>query len=89
MAAGTFTAQMAASPETGRWRLYVVIFGATEWPTYDFDGPAVPTVQERSRALAALGYVFTDGPGWDWTEDVTPDYDPVLIAAAKVREGSA
>ncbi|MBM9620581.1 hypothetical protein JE024_17890 [Streptomyces zhihengii] len=83
---------MASHRETGQWRLYVVIFGASEWPTYDFDGPGVPTVQERSRALAALGYVFTDGPGWEWTEDVTPDDDPaapvVLIAFTSVREGA-
>ncbi|MFE7383502.1 DUF6303 family protein [Streptomyces zhihengii] len=88
MAAGTFTAQMAASPETGRWRLYIVVFGATDWPTYTFDGPGVPTVEQRSRALAALGYASTDGPGWDWTEDVTPVDDPVLIAATTVRRVS-
>ncbi|TXS49886.1 DUF6303 family protein [Streptomyces sp. t39] len=91
-AAGSLTAQLSASRVTGRWRLYVVLLGAPVWPTYDFDGPTVPTVQERSRALTALGYVFTDGPDWEWTEDVTPDDDPaapvVLIAATSVREGS-
>ncbi|MFE9252011.1 DUF6303 family protein [Streptomyces sp. NPDC007088] len=91
-AADTFTAQMAIGRNTGRWRLYVVIFGGlvSEWPEYGFDGDAVPSVQDRSRALDALGYVFTDGPIWDWTEDHAPGDDPAgpvrLIASTRVRE---
>ncbi|MFE7518640.1 DUF6303 family protein [Streptomyces halstedii] len=91
-AADTFTAQMAIGRSTGRWRLYVVIFGGlvSEWPEYVFDGASVPSVQDRSRALNALGYAFTDGPVWDWTEDHIPGDDPAgpvyLIASARVRE---
>ncbi|PWS46419.1 hypothetical protein DLE01_34655, partial [Streptomyces sp. FT05W] len=57
----TFTAQMAIGRSTGRWRLYVVIFGGLvlDWPEYVFEGDAVPSVQDRSRALNALGYTFT------------------------------
>lgn len=88
----TFTAQMAIARSTGRWRLYVVIYGELvfEWPEYVFDGATVPTVQDRSRALDALGYTFTDSPRWDWTEDYAPGDDPAgpvrLIASARVRE---
>ncbi|MCX4549454.1 DUF6303 family protein [Streptomyces sp. NBC_01500] len=63
------TAQLSNSG--GRWRLYVVVLEGrvSQWPEYDF-GPtaAVPTVAERSRALAGLGFVFTDGAEWEWTE---------------------
>ncbi|MFJ2265793.1 DUF6303 family protein [Streptomyces sp. NPDC088846] len=72
----------------GRWRLYVVLLGglALHWPEHDF-GPAVtvPTVAERSRALAALGFVFTDGAEWEWTEDNEThgdDTSPVLLLAS-------
>ncbi|NEC69346.1 DUF6303 family protein [Streptomyces sp. SID9727] len=90
--ADTFTAQMSIAPVTGRWRLYVVIYGelVSEWPEYVFDGATVPSVQDRPRALNALGYTFTDGPAWDWTEDHVPGDDPAgpvhLIASARVRE---
>ncbi|MDN3293505.1 DUF6303 family protein [Streptomyces ficellus] len=92
MAAGTYTAQMAVSRWTGRWRLYVALLGepSSQWPEYEFGGAVVPTVAARSRALNALGYVFTDGAEWTWTEDSTVPDDaasPVLlIASAAVRE---
>ncbi|MGW3623202.1 DUF6303 family protein [Streptomyces sp. NPDC000880] len=91
--AGTFTAQMAASWTSGRWRLYVVLPGpVSQWPEYHFGGAAVPTVQERSRALNALGYAFTDDTEWDWIEDIAPGDDPAspvrLIASITVREAA-
>ncbi|MGI5481960.1 DUF6303 family protein [Streptomyces lavendofoliae] len=92
MAAGTFTAQMAVSRWTGRWRLYVVLLGkrSSQWPEYEFDGAVVPTVAARSRALNKLGFVFTDGAAWTWVEDSVVADDaasPVLlIASASVRE---
>ncbi|MEU6005906.1 DUF6303 family protein [Streptomyces sp. NPDC047453] len=90
--AAVCTAQMAR--RRGRWRLYVVLFNTPTWPERDLGGgAAVPTVQQRSRALHALGYALTDGAGWEWTEDSeTPD-DPtsavLLIASVTVREAGA
>ncbi|WP_329306494.1 DUF6303 family protein [Streptomyces sp. NBC_01260] len=90
------TAQM--SIRGGRWRLYVVLMGVpvSQWPEHDFGPtPVVPPLTERSRALAALGFVFTDGAEWEWEEySETPDDDtsPVrLLASVKVRsrEGGA
>ncbi|MCX5110671.1 DUF6303 family protein [Streptomyces sp. NBC_00378] len=80
------TAQI--SNRGGRWRLYVVLLGGlvSQWPEHDF-GPVVtvPTVAERSRALAALGFVFIDGAEWEWTEDNEThgdDTSPVLLLAS-------
>ena len=93
--AGVFTVQMALSTLTGRWRLYVVLLGvpASQWPEYDLGpGPNVPSIQRRSRALNALGYVFTDGTEWDWTESSERPDDPAsrvsLVASATVREAA-
>jgi hypothetical protein len=90
--AAAFTAQMAR--RRGRWRLYVVLLNTcVAWPERDLGGSTVvPTVQERSRALNALGYALTDGARWEWTEDSeTPD-DPssavLLIASVTVREAT-
>jgi hypothetical protein len=91
--AATFKAQVSRSTVTGRWRLYVVLLGVpgSQWPEYDLNhGPEVPTVQARSRALNALGYVFTDGVEWQWAEALPvpefPDAPVRLFATAKVRE---
>ncbi|MGW6565082.1 DUF6303 family protein [Streptomyces sp. NPDC054975] len=87
--ATTFTAHL--SNRQDRWRLYVVLPGpVSAWPEADLGCGEVPTVRERSRALNALGYVFTDGAEWQWTESsVWPD-DPAsavrLIASVEVRE---
>lgn len=87
----TLTAQMSQMRGEGRaWRLYVVVYGETEWPTYRWErsGP-VPTVAERRRALAALGYEVAPGAVWSWTEDSRDPGDDstpvVLIAAVSVR----
>ncbi|MFI2423470.1 DUF6303 family protein [Streptomyces sp. NPDC018955] len=86
---GTLTAQMSY---TGRaWRLYVVLYGETEWPTFRWErtGP-VPTLAERRRALAALGYEVAPGAAWSWTEDSRdPDDDstPVVLIAAVTVHG--
>jgi hypothetical protein len=89
---GTLTAQMS---HTGRaWRLYVVLYGVPDWPTFRWErtGP-VPTVAERRRALASLGYEVAPGAVWSWTEDSRdPDDDGtpvVLIAAVTVRSREA
>ncbi|MET8727057.1 DUF6303 family protein [Streptomyces parvus] len=83
------TAQL--SIRTGRWTLYVVLLGVpvSQWPEHDFGTGVVPTPAERSRALTGLGFVFTDGAEWEWTEyPEQPDDDtsPVrLLASIQVR----
>lgn len=85
----TLTAQMAS--DGGPWRLYVVLYGESEWPTFRWGrtGP-VPTVAERRAALAGLGYEVVPDAEWTWTEDSRDpgdDSTPVLlIAAVDVRE---
>jgi hypothetical protein len=89
---GTLTAQMSNTGDA--WRLYVVLYGVPDWPTFRWErsGP-VPTVAERRRALAGLGYEVAPGAVWSWTEDSRdPDDDstPVLlIAAVTVRPREA
>ncbi|MEU2990877.1 DUF6303 family protein [Streptomyces griseoincarnatus] len=85
----TLTAQMSSDGRA--WRLYVVVYGETQWPTFRWEPTApVPTVAERRTALATLGYEVAPGAVWSWTEDSRdPDDDstPVLlIAAVDVRE---
>ncbi|WP_228312992.1 DUF6303 family protein [Streptomyces fungicidicus] len=85
----TLTAQM--SSDGSAWRLYVVLYGVPDWPTFRWErsGP-VPTGAERREALAALGYEVAKGAVWSWTEDSRdPDNDStpvVLIAAVAVRD---
>ncbi|MFG2293386.1 DUF6303 family protein [Streptomyces sp. NPDC048603] len=72
----------------GRWRLFVLLPGESEWPTHYFPGALAPTVEQRSRVLAALGYTPTDGSEWSWTEDSERFEDPaspvLLIACMPV-----
>ncbi|MFE9255953.1 DUF6303 family protein [Streptomyces sp. NPDC006879] len=83
------TAQL--SIRTGRWTLYIALMGVpvSQWPEHDFDTKVVPTPAERSRALTGLGFVFTAGAEWEWTEyPEQPDdgTSPVrLLASIKVR----
>ncbi|MFC9947270.1 DUF6303 family protein [Streptomyces pratensis] len=84
-----YTAQL--SNRDGRWRLYVALFGpVSQWPEQDLGSvPAVPTVAERSRALDGLGFMFTEGAEWEWTEyseTLDDDTSPVrLLASIVVR----
>ncbi|WP_103543414.1 DUF6303 family protein [Streptomyces sp. SM1] len=87
---GTLTAQMALRTDQV-WRLYVVVYGEIEWPTFQWkDSGPVPTVADRRRVLAALGYEVAPGAVWSWIEDsrdLGDDSTPVvLIAAVDVRE---
>ncbi|SCK47210.1 DUF6303 family protein [Streptomyces sp. WMMB 322] len=91
--AKTHTAQI--SPARGPWVLYVVLLNApgVPWPEYEFaPGETVPTLAERSRALNALGYVFTDGTEWRWNEVTVTPGDPTsavrLFASIEVEEAS-
>ncbi|MYV64419.1 hypothetical protein GT043_00235 [Streptomyces sp. SID2131] len=63
--------------QRARWRLYVVLLGSPvlpqhEWPTSRRN--TVPTPDERTQALASLGYRLAPTSEWTWTEDETPDY---------------
>ncbi|MFF9117262.1 DUF6303 family protein [Streptomyces massasporeus] len=84
----TLTAQM--SSDGGPWRLYVVVFGESEWPTVHFESGPVPTGAQRREALASLGYEVVPGAGWVWIEDSKKSFDDstpvILIAAVDVRE---
>ncbi|MGW0612682.1 DUF6303 family protein [Streptomyces sp. NPDC002788] len=84
----TLTAQMAS--DGGPWRLYVVVYGESEWPTVRFESGPVPTGADRREALAALGYEVAPGAEWAWIEDSQEPGDDstpvVLIAAVDVRE---
>ncbi|WP_228920299.1 DUF6303 family protein [Streptomyces sp. DH20] len=84
----TLTAQM--SSDGSAWRLYVVLYGETEWPTFQRERTAqVPTVAERRAALATLGYEVAPDAVWSWTEDSRDPEDDstsvLLIAAVTVR----
>jgi hypothetical protein len=84
----TLTAQMSGAG--GQWRLYVVLYGESEWPTIRWESGPVPTGADRREALASLGYEVMPGAEWAWIEDSQkPDDDStpvVLIAAVDVRE---
>ncbi|MFF7359950.1 DUF6303 family protein [Streptomyces sp. NPDC008125] len=78
-------AQMSNSG--GRWHLYVPLTGE-EWPAHDWSPTApVPTLAERARVLAGLGYAVAGE--WTWIEDSEVYGDPTttvrLIATATVR----
>ncbi|OBQ49131.1 hypothetical protein A4U61_29610 [Streptomyces sp. H-KF8] len=85
---GTLTAQMAS--DGGPWRLYVVLYGESEWPTVRWESGPVPTGAQRREALAYLGYEVAPGAAWSWIEDSKKHDDDstpvVLIAAVDVRE---
>lgn len=81
----TFRAQMAT--RGGHWRLYVVLLNTwDQWPGMEWSRTApVPTLAERERALAGLGYEIAPGAEWEWCEDTETPEDsasPVLLIAA-------
>ncbi|MFF3899124.1 DUF6303 family protein [[Kitasatospora] papulosa] len=57
-----------ATQASGTWVLYVLTDApCMEWPMHDFGRVTpMPTVQERVRALAAVGYAVSGGPEWEW-----------------------
>ncbi|MFH8416088.1 DUF6303 family protein [Streptomyces collinus] len=84
----TLTAQMSGAG--GQWRLYVVLYGESEWPTVRWESAPVPTGAQRREALASLGYEVAPGAEWTWIEDTQKPFDDstpvILIAAVDVRE---
>lgn len=87
----THSARLANS-YFGQWELYIVTEGhADDWPTHCFDRTSpIPTLGERTAALAALGYVAADGAVWEWTEMTDGDTDGVdLLASFDIRQVAA
>ncbi|MEU6115881.1 DUF6303 family protein [Streptomyces sp. NPDC047117] len=86
----TFQAQMADSG--GRWHLYVVLLSTpvSQWPEHEWPRTApTPTLTERARTLAGLGYEVAPAAEWEWIEDSDTPGDPAspvrLIATVTVR----
>ncbi|KJY33323.1 hypothetical protein VR46_33685 [Streptomyces sp. NRRL S-444] len=59
-----------------------------DWPEHPFARTSpVPTLAERTAALAVLGYQVEDGQRWEWNELDDDDTGPVrLVASIKVRQ---
>ncbi|MEU5158581.1 DUF6303 family protein [Streptomyces sp. NPDC020875] len=52
----------------GAWEVYIASDSPSkDWPVHEF-GRKLPTHEERSAALAALGFAPVDGAVWEWTE---------------------
>ncbi|MFF0431842.1 DUF6303 family protein [Streptomyces sp. NPDC004327] len=66
------------------WELYVVdgSADAKDWPAHDFARQApIPTLAERTEALAALGYEAA-GSEWEWQELRNEPTDEVELLAS-------
>ncbi|MGY4392128.1 DUF6303 family protein [Streptomyces sp. TE12347] len=65
----THSARLANS-YFGEWETYVVTADpADDWPTHSFGRTSpIPTLAERTVALAGLGYEAADGAAWEWME---------------------
>ncbi|MER5481875.1 DUF6303 family protein [Streptomyces sp. NPDC002812] len=64
----------------GTWEVYVVTDSPApkDWPCHDFARTSpIPTLAERTAALAVLGYEVADGAQWEWHELPSDDTDPV------------
>ncbi|MFJ8211852.1 DUF6303 family protein [Streptomyces sp. NPDC096033] len=83
----TYSARLSNS-SFGEWELYIVTDSPSQgWPACDFRRTQpLPTLTERTAALADLGYEAADGAVWEWTElDNGDTADVVLIASLDVR----
>lgn len=65
----THSARLTNSP-FGEWEIYVVNDGPSQcWPSYEFRRiQPIPTLAERTAALARLGYEVVDEAVWEWQE---------------------
>ncbi|WP_328439320.1 DUF6303 family protein [Streptomyces sp. NBC_00444] len=70
--------KLTGSTNRARWELYLVVYNTTdEWPAYKWPTSRrhqVPTIGERTAALAELGYAPAPDAEWEWQESETPDY---------------
>lgn len=63
----------------GAWEVYIASDSPSEdWPSHEF-GRELPTREERSAALAALGFAPVDGAQWEWTEGPNRDDRPIWL----------
>ncbi|KOY56331.1 DUF6303 family protein [Streptomyces sp. XY332] len=89
----THSARLANS-HFGEWEIYVVTDGPTlGWPACDFRRTQpIPTLAERTAALADLGYEAAAGAVWEWMEMDNGDTGDVALLAAfdvhPIREAS-
>ncbi|MFE2556642.1 DUF6303 family protein [Streptomyces sp. NPDC059352] len=64
--------------QRAHWELYVVLLGSSDpWPAFQWPVSrrnVIPTLDERVRALASLGYRLAPGAQWEWQESETPAY---------------
>ncbi|MFE5239924.1 MULTISPECIES: DUF6303 family protein [unclassified Streptomyces] len=76
-----------ATGASGTWVLYVLTDAPfLQWPMHDFGRVSpMPTVQERVRALTALGYAIAGGPEWEWNTTRPSPAPRHLWAAIAVR----
>lgn len=80
-----FHTTLAKGPH-GNWRMFVCLPGnVADWPTEEFAGDAIPTVDGRSAVLGEWGYEIADPDGWTWCEDTAADGSVILMAGTKVR----
>ncbi|MGW1353624.1 DUF6303 family protein [Streptomyces sp. NPDC002409] len=63
-------ARMATGVE-GTWEMYVLV-SAHEWSKFEFRRLVVPDLEERTAALASLGYAPAAGAEWEWRELPAP-----------------
>lgn len=60
-----------------RWEIYIAGRGSETWLFHTWPVSRrhqIPTIAERTAALAKLGYAPVPGDEWTWTEDTTPTY---------------
>ncbi|MFE7236132.1 DUF6303 family protein [Streptomyces sp. NPDC057596] len=66
------------STSKAHWELYLVVYNSAEpWPAHAWPisrRHKVPTIAERTEALAKLGYAPAPDSEWEWTEGTTPVY---------------
>ncbi|WP_405543772.1 DUF6303 family protein [Streptomyces goshikiensis] len=89
----TYSARVADN-YAGDWEIYVVTDSPSprDWPEHDFARTSpVPTLTERTAALATLGYQVADGARWEWHELDTDDDEPARLLGMidVVRIGAA
>ncbi|WP_405925471.1 DUF6303 family protein [Streptomyces sp. NBC_00035] len=72
--------RLRGSTNRAHWELYLVVYNTTgQWPHHKWPASRrhqIPTIAERTEALAKLGYAPAQAPaeGWMWQEGETPDY---------------
>lgn len=70
--------KLHGSTNKAHWELYLVVYNTTDqWPAHKWPASRrhqVPTIDERTSALAALGYAPAPDAEWRWQETTDPGY---------------